>query len=78
MMSKILMTNNVSESDRLKKIERIRSRARHDEAQALYATELRGEQRRDEHWQDVVAESVVAESVVDMKHILHCIIFNII
>jgi hypothetical protein len=41
-------------------MERLRSKARHDEAQALYHARLEGARESDEKWQNVVAE-VVAE-----------------
>ena len=47
---------SVTASDKFKELERIRAKARHDEAQAISDAE----QRRDEHWQCVVA-NVVAE-----------------
>jgi predicted transposase/invertase (TIGR01784 family) len=54
---------HVAASDEFREIERMRSKARHEEAQAISNAEQRAEQRRDEHWQGVVAEkdSVLAE-----------------
>jgi len=43
---------HVSASNEFKEIERMRSKARHDEAQAL----KNAERKRDEHWQGIVAE----------------------
>jgi hypothetical protein len=50
---------SVTASDKFKELERIRAKARHDEAQAISDAE----QRRDEHWQGVLAEkdSALAE-----------------
>ena len=46
----------VTASDKFKELERIRAKARHDEATAIYNAEMRGAKERDEHWQGVVAE----------------------
>jgi len=54
---------HVASSPEFRTVERMRSKARHDEAQALY----NAERKRDEHWQGVVAkkdehwQGVVAE-----------------
>ena len=54
---------SVTASDEFKDLERIRARARHNEAQAIYNAEIRVAKERDEHWQGVVAEkdSALAE-----------------
>jgi len=52
-LSKVVAAyKSVTASDEFKELERIRAKARHDEAQAIY----NAEQQRDEHWQGVVAE----------------------
>ena len=51
---------HVSASNEFKEIERIRSRASHDEAQALKNARNQGALERDKHWQDVMAD-VTAE-----------------
>jgi len=56
MSEAIIAYRHVAESPEFKEKERIRSKARHDEAQALY----NAEQKRDAHWQSVVA-NVTAE-----------------
>ena len=43
---------HVAASDEFKERERMRSKARHDEAQAIRNAEL----RRDEHWQGMMAD----------------------
>ena len=63
MSEAILAYRHIAASPELKEAERMRSKARHDEAQAL----MNVQRQRDEHWQDVVAEkdehwqNVVAE-----------------
>jgi len=47
---------HVAASDEFMVMERMRSKARHDEAQALNNAEQRGEQRANAQWQAVVAE----------------------
>ena len=59
-MSKVVAAyKSVTASDEFKELERIRAKARHDEAQAIY----NAEQQRDEHWQVIVAvkETALAE-----------------
>jgi len=51
---------SVTASDELKDLERIRARARHNEAQAIYNAEIRVAKERDEHWQGVVVEKDTA------------------
>ena len=50
----------VTASDRFKELERIREKARHDEASVVYNAEMRGEAKgvetEREKWQEVVAE----------------------
>ena len=47
---------HVAASDEFKERERMRSKARHDEAQALRNAELRGEERATAKWQGLTAE----------------------
>jgi len=51
---------SVSASPEFRELERMRSKARHDEAQAIKNAEERGEERgkkrADEKWQEVVAD----------------------
>ena len=49
---------HVAASPEFKAIERMRSKARHDEAQALKNAERKAARRRDKHWQGVVAEKM--------------------
>jgi len=56
MSEAITAYRHVAASPEFKEIERMRSKARHDEAQAIY----NAERKRDEHWQGVVA-NVTAE-----------------
>ena len=51
---------HVAASDEFKEKERMWAKARHDEAQALFSAEMRGEERANNKWQSVVAE-VTAE-----------------
>jgi hypothetical protein len=48
--------HSVVVSPEFKERERLRAKARHDEAQALHNAERRAEKRADERWQGVVAE----------------------
>ena len=52
MSEAIVAYRHVAASPELREAERIRSKARHDEAQAL----RNAERQRDEHWQSVVAD----------------------
>ena len=52
MSEAIVAYRHIAGSPELREAERIRSKARHDEAQALH----NAERKRDEHWQSVVAE----------------------
>ena len=52
----IMAYRHVAASDEFKLMERMRSKARHDEAQALY----NAERKRDNHWQGIVAEKDTA------------------
>jgi predicted transposase/invertase (TIGR01784 family) len=47
---------HVAASPEFREIERMRSKARHDEAQALRNARRQEREQRDEHWQNVVAE----------------------
>ncbi|MDR0220849.1 MAG: Rpn family recombination-promoting nuclease/putative transposase, partial [Lachnospiraceae bacterium] len=55
--------NSIVVSPEFKEYERLRDKARHDEAQAIWNAERRGETRSDERWQGVVAEkdALIAE-----------------
>lgn len=46
----------VTATDEFKELERLRERARHNEASALYNAEMKGEKRANEKWQSIVAE----------------------
>ena len=50
----------VATSREFRELERMRSKARHDEAQAIYTAERRGEERANAKWKSVVVD-VVAE-----------------
>ena len=64
MSEAITAYRHVAASPEFRELERMRSKARHDEAQALYYAEKRGEKRGAEreraNWQDVVAEKDTA------------------
>ena len=47
---------HVSASEQFKEIERMRDRARHNEASALGHAKRQGAEREREKWQDIVAE----------------------
>ncbi|MCL1792535.1 MAG: hypothetical protein FWG34_01560 [Oscillospiraceae bacterium] len=47
---------HVSATPEFHELERMRSKARHDEAQALKNAEQRGEKRADKKWENVVAD----------------------
>jgi len=47
---------HVAASAEFKEVERLRSKARHDEAQALYHAEQVGMQKEREKWQTVVSD----------------------
>jgi hypothetical protein len=59
---------HVAASPEFREIERVRSKARHDEAQALRNAERKSERRRDEHWQGVVAEKDAALANKDIEN----------
>jgi len=52
MSEAIMAYRHVAASPEFKEIERMRSKARHDEAQAIF----NAERKRDEHWQGVIAD----------------------
>ena len=54
---------HVSASNEFKEIERLRSKARHDEAQAL----RNAERRRDEHWQEIMANAISEKDALIAK-----------
>ena len=53
MREAIAAYHHIAASDELRNLERMRSKARHDEAQAL----KNAERKRDEHWQAVISEA---------------------
>jgi predicted transposase/invertase (TIGR01784 family) len=55
---------HMSATDEFKEIERLRSRARHNEASALGNAERRGEERERAKWQSVVADKDAAHAAV--------------
>ena len=60
MSEAIMAYRHVAASPEFREMERVRSKARHDEAQAIFNAEQRGEERANANWQSVVA-NVVAE-----------------
>jgi len=56
MSEAIMAYRHVAASPEFREMERVRSKTRHDEAQAIHNAEMRGAMQRDEHWQGVVAE----------------------
>jgi len=56
MSEAVIAYRHVAASPEFREMERIRSKARHDEAQAIY----NAEQKLNEHWQGVVAEKDTA------------------
>ena len=46
----------ITATDEFRNLEWLRQKTMHDEAQAIYSAELRGEQRANEKWQGVVAD----------------------
>ena len=63
MQEAIKAYRHVSASPEFRELERIRSKARHDEAQALKNAEERGEKRADIKWESIVADkdALIAE-----------------
>ena len=57
MSEAIVAYRHVAASPELREAERMRSKARHDEAQALKNAEQRGEERANTRWQGVAAEN---------------------
>ena len=60
MSEAIMAYRHVAASPEFRELERMRSKARHDEAQALYNAEKRGAERERANWQGVVAEKDTA------------------
>jgi len=56
MSEAVMAYRHVAASPEFREMERVRSKARHDEAQAIYNAEQRGEERANANWQGVVAE----------------------
>jgi predicted transposase/invertase (TIGR01784 family) len=63
MSETIMAYRHVAASPEFREMERVRSKARHDEAQALYNAKNQGAKERDEHWQGVVSakDALIAE-----------------
>ena len=57
MSEAVVAFRHVAASDEFREIERMRSKARHDEAQALKNAERRGAEVEREKWQGVAAEN---------------------
>jgi hypothetical protein len=55
---------HMSATDEFKEIERLRSRARHNEASALGNAERRGEEHERTKWQSVVADKDAAHAAI--------------
>ena len=60
MSEAVMAYRHVAASPEYREMERIRSKARHDEAQAIYNAEQRGAETERGHWQGVVAEKDTA------------------
>ena len=60
MSEAIMAYRHVAASPEFREMERVRSKARHDEAQAIFNAEKRGAETEREHWRDVVA-NITAE-----------------
>jgi hypothetical protein len=60
MSEAVMAYRHVAASPEFREIERMRSKAAHDEAQALMNAERRAREQRDLHWQGVVAEKDTA------------------
>ena len=58
---------SVTASAEFRELERLRSKARHDEAQALYDAEQKGIKEEREKWQEVVAVKEVELSEKEAK-----------
>jgi hypothetical protein len=56
MSEAIMAYRHVAASPEFREMERVRSKARHDEAQAIYNAERRGEERANANLQVVIAE----------------------
>ena len=63
MSEAIVAYRHVAASDEFREIARMRSKARHDEAQAISNAERRGEERANSKWQGVLADkdAIIAE-----------------
>jgi len=70
MSEAIMAYRHVAASPEFREMERVRSKARHDEAQAIYNAELKMREQRDEHWQGVVDEkdARIAELEAQLKN----------
>jgi carbamate kinase len=60
MSEAVMAYRHVAASPEFREMERVRSKARHDEAQAIYNAEQRGAEIEREHWQGVVADKDTA------------------
>ena len=56
MCEAIVAYRHVAASPEFREMERVRSKTRHDEAQAIYHVEQRGVERANANWQGVVSE----------------------
>ena len=63
MSEAIVAYRSVAASPEFIEMERVRSKALHDEAQAIYNAERKVREERDEHWHSVLAEkdTILAE-----------------
>ena len=63
MIEAVMAYRHVAASPEFREMERVRSKTRHDEAQAIFNAEQRGEERANANWQGVVSnwQGVVAE-----------------
>ena len=70
MSEAIMAYRHVAASPEFRELERVRSKARHDEAQAIYNAEQRGEQRANANWQGVIAEkdTAIANQAVELAN----------
>ncbi|MCL2400994.1 MAG: Rpn family recombination-promoting nuclease/putative transposase [Defluviitaleaceae bacterium] len=69
MSEAIMAYQHVAASPEFRELERMRSKARHDEAQAIRNAERRGEERANANWQGVVAEKDIALANKDVENI---------
>jgi hypothetical protein len=72
MQQAIKAYRSITVTPEFREMERLRSKARHDEAQALYHAEKVGEERANAKWQGVVAnkDTALAEQAALIKNLL--------